>query len=116
MNKVFAILGGVALAAGILVTSLSSAEDLEVINGVVKDLSLEEVTIKESSIADSHPPELTPEMVSNIVILLKNVEANNGFSGIAISQKVSVNQVKAIYYAMKQKAVELSPKEVIEIP
>ena len=54
---------------------------------------------------------LTKEDVEELIPLLVEVEANNGFLGIAYKKRISVEDVKAVWNAMQERIAELQPKE-----
>jgi len=67
------------------------------------------------SVAPKKAPSITKAKVVQVVDLLLDVEANNGYVAIAQEAGLTTAQVKEIHAAMKEKEAELTPVEEAEV-
>ena len=81
--------------------------------GIIEDVlatkKLEDLQVTKSDA--SSDPELTSDNVNEAIVLLKEVEKNNGHIAIAQSIGLTQKQVAEIHDAMNIKISELTPKE-----
>jgi hypothetical protein len=80
---------------------------MTIINNVLKTKTLDDLQV--SKPARPPQPVLTTEKVEETISLLREIEINNGYLGIAKKAKLSCSQVKEVHQAMKLKIVELTP-------
>lgn len=85
----------------------------EAIENTLSGKTLDDLVNKPKVNVDTKP-ELTQEIVEQVIELLKNIPANGGYGKIASAigfDKVIKSQVKIIHAAMKVKIAELTPQE-----
>lgn len=107
------------VVAGAITTGIAanrgSAEDQAVVDNTIGHMDASSVNAapKESHV---NVPDLTPEVIAEIVEDLKDIESHNGLTMIAHMNKVSLAQVKMILDAVNKRRAELAPVDVGEIP
>ena len=82
---------------------------MEIIDNVLKDKKLEDLQIPK--VVKKNTLELTTEKIESTILLLKEIEQNNGYLGIARKIRLSRAQVEKIHQKMNKKIAELTPKE-----
>jgi hypothetical protein len=80
---------------------------MTIIENVLESKTLED--LQASKPVQPSEPKLTRVKVEGCVLLLKNIEQNNGILGIAKRSGLSCSQVKRVHRAMKAKITALTP-------
>jgi len=71
--------------------------------------------VKEKPAVEASEPKMTAKIVNEAIELLKDIEASNGYLGIAQKLGLTAGQVKEIHVKMQAKIAELTPKVSEEI-
>ena len=84
---------------------------MKVIDDVLKNKILEDLVAAEPE--KQSAPEITEAKVETVIPLLKEIEKNNGYNGIAEKVDLTASQIALIHKKMKEKIDSLTePKEV----
>jgi len=83
---------------------------MSVIDTTIEAKTLQDL-VKEKPAVEASEPKMTAKLVDEAVELLKEVEQNNGYGGIAQKLGLTQSQVKRVHAKMQAKIVELTPKE-----
>jgi hypothetical protein len=91
--------------------------DTDTIKTVVESKALEDLASPAKPAPTTDKP-LVAADVEAVIVLLREIEQNNGYGGIAASVGVKVAQVKEIHDKVLARIAEISPKaeELIEEP
>jgi len=85
---------------------------MTIIENVLESKTLED--LQASKPVQPSEPKLTRVKVEGCVLLLKEIEQNNGYLGIAKKSGLSCSQVKEIHRAVKSKIADLTPVVITE--
>ncbi len=87
---------------------------MSVIETTIDAKTLEELVDEKSAVVASEP-KMTAKLVNDAIELLKDVEASNGYLGIAQKLGLTQSQVKRVHAKMQAKIAELTPEVSEEI-
>jgi hypothetical protein len=83
----------------------------DTIKDTLKDKQLEDLEVVKVKPANDEP-KLTKGKVEEVILLLKEVEKNNGHLGVSKLSGLSQSQVKRIHAQMEERIAELKAVEV----